>query len=320
MDFHLERELRLNTDPEYKSRYTWAINEIDSQGQRIGADQIPWHDALWFSATSCVLRASLDIKSRRLREETTPTDIKSWPPWEETTPTAREIEQGQVIRVQLRPDSDSGNYRRETTFSMFGTARSIESFQLNIHPIADPAQQERCQAWGSVSRTSEFDVRDLTTNDCIVFYLFVKPETFARYVEKIAHGLLDEISFSVDNADGFYSEWSPSIFARYVKVLTSGAEHKLTLPDGWGVAPRRLGHISRASLSINRRLEFGKSAPEPAVVEEIDDIGMEQQVPETPAPVALDSRMLQMLQSLKHATWFVACLLALILIVTLSKR
>ena len=29
MDFHLERGLRLHTEPEDKSLYAWAINEID---------------------------------------------------------------------------------------------------------------------------------------------------------------------------------------------------------------------------------------------------------------------------------------------------
>ena len=39
MDLHLERGLRLNTAPEYKSLYSWAINEIDAQGRQVGDDQ-----------------------------------------------------------------------------------------------------------------------------------------------------------------------------------------------------------------------------------------------------------------------------------------
>ena len=42
VDFHLERGLRLHTKPEHKNLYSWAINEIDAQGQQIGDDQIPW--------------------------------------------------------------------------------------------------------------------------------------------------------------------------------------------------------------------------------------------------------------------------------------
>jgi hypothetical protein len=209
VDFHLERGLRLHTEPEHKRLYNWAINEIDAQGQQIGHDQIPWPWTLRFTATSCVLCDSIDIKSPFQMEETKPA-----PP---------EIAQRQVIRARLRPGSpgDDGDYFRQTTFSMFGTDRAIKSFQLDIHPIADPAERESCRAWGSVSYTAEIDFRNETVDDCIVFYLFVKPETFARYAAKIAHGLLDEMILSVGSVDGFYSEWSPSISTRNVKVYGS---------------------------------------------------------------------------------------------------
>ena len=308
MDFHLERGLRLHTEPEHKSLYSWAINEIDAQSQQIGDDQIPWDWTLDFTATSCVLADSIDIKSKFQMEETTPA-----PP---------EIAQRQVIRVRLRPGHprDDGDYFRETTFSMFGTDRAIKSFELHIHPIADPAEQERCRAWGSVSYTAEIDLRDETTDDCIVFYLDVKPETFARYAAKIAHGLVDEMILSVGSVAGIYSEWSPSISTRNVKVLTANDEQKITLPPGHQSEPPRMGHVGEAELYINRRLEFRKRAPEPEAVEEMADFGTERAVPETRAPATVDPRMLQMLGSLRQAAWFVVCLLALIFIVTLLKR
>jgi hypothetical protein len=64
VDFHLDRKLRLHTDPEHKALYNWAINEIDAQGRQIGSDQIPWHWTLNFTATSCVLGDSFDIESQ----------------------------------------------------------------------------------------------------------------------------------------------------------------------------------------------------------------------------------------------------------------
>jgi hypothetical protein len=36
MEFHLERGLRLHAEPEHKSLYSWAIQEIDAQGRQIG--------------------------------------------------------------------------------------------------------------------------------------------------------------------------------------------------------------------------------------------------------------------------------------------
>jgi hypothetical protein len=322
MDLHLERGLRLHTEPEYKNLYKWAVNEIDDQGQKIGNDQIPWEWTLYFTATSCVLSDSIDIsqplnfKFKVTTQDGTVTEQKS-------SDGRETIELRQVIRVQLRPgDSrDDDSYSRQTTFSMFGTNRVIESFQLQIHPLTDPAEQEGCRAWGCVSYTSEIDFRDETTDDCIVFYLSVKPETFARYVAKIDHGLVDEIVLRVGQVGGFYSEWSPSISTRNVKVLTPDREHKVTLPDGYQSEPPRLGRVGEAELYINRRLEFGKQASEPLPDEREPKAVREtmRAVRETPAP-AVDSQMLPMLRSLRRAAWFVVWLLALIFIATLLRR
>jgi hypothetical protein len=174
VDFHLERGLRLHTEPEHKNLYKWAIQEIDAQGKQLGRDQIPWQWTLYFTATSCVLTDSIEIESKFQSDE--------------SSPAPREIAQRQHIRVRLRPGCpwDEGDYFRETTFSMFGTDRTIKNFDLNIYPIADPAEQESCSAWGSVSYTTEIDFRDETTDDCVVFYLYVMPDTFARYGAKVA--------------------------------------------------------------------------------------------------------------------------------------
>lgn len=306
MDFHLERGLRLHTEPDYKSLYDWAINEIDARGQEIGHDQVPWDWTLHFTATWCVLDDRIDIKSQFLIEE--------------TKPTPAEVAQRQTIRVQLSPGTPrDGDYFRKTTFSMFGTDRAIKSFQLNIQPIADSAEQERCTAWGTVSYTADVDFLDETIEDCIVFYLFVKPETFARYAVKISNGFVDEMLFSVGSVSGFYSEWSPSISTRNVKVLTKGPEQKITLPAGLQFEPPRLGDIGAAELYINRRLEFGRRAPDPDAVVETADVGAVRAAFKMP-PRAVDPRTLQMLGSLSRAAWFVVILLALIFVATLLKR
>ena len=63
MDHHLDYGLRLNTEPEYKTLYAWAINEVETDGSLIGQDQIPWPWTLFFSATSCELTNQLEIEA-----------------------------------------------------------------------------------------------------------------------------------------------------------------------------------------------------------------------------------------------------------------
>ena len=297
VDYHLERGLRLHTEPEYKNLYAWAIHEVDGRGKKIGPDQIPWPYTLNFTATSCSITESIDIKSYD-------------PP---------EIMQRQVIRVTLRPGTtrDDENFHRQTTFSMFGTDRIIKSFQLDIHPITDPAEQESCKAWGSVSYTSEIDFTNVTEDDCVVFYLYVTPAAFTRYAAKIANGLIDEIVLSVGSVDGFYSEWSPSISTRNVKVLTRGSEQGISFPKGEQIELPRLGQVGTADLYIGRRLEFQKHAVEPEASADVADFGSDRAVPETRTPVPLDPQILLTMTSLRRAAWFVVSLLALILIATL---
>ena len=146
--------------------------------------------------------------------------------------------------------------------------------------------------------------------------MFVKADTFGRYVAKVAHGLVDEMILSVGSVAGFYSDWSPSISTGRVKVLTTGSEQHITLPAGLQFEPPRLGDVGAARLYINRRLEFAK----PEVPEETADVGTVRAVPETRAPAAVEPRTLQMLESLRRAAWFVVLLLVLIFIATLSQR
>jgi hypothetical protein len=301
VDFHLERGLRLITQPEHKGLYGWAIGEIDAQGRQVGHDQIPWDWTLHFTATSCVLSDSIDIDPPVQMEET-------------TSPPPLQVVQRQLIRATLRPGGprDDGS---ETTFAMFGTDRVIKSFQLQIHPIADPAEQEKCKAWGSVSYTTEIDFRNETMDDCIIFYLFVKLETFARYGAKVAHGLVDEMTFGVKSVAGFYSEWSPEISTRSVKVLTPGKEHKITLPRGVKFEPPRLGDVGGIELFINRRIEFRNRAVE---LEKVADLGTERVFPPTQTTAAVDPQMLQVLRSLRWAG-FAVCILALIILILLTR-
>jgi hypothetical protein len=87
-------------------------------------------------------------------------------------------------------------------------ARIHHVFSQAAHPEASQAGRRR-GAWGVVSYTYEDDnFRKYTTDDCIGFKLFVKPETFARYATKVAHGPVDNMILGVRGVDGFYSVWS----------------------------------------------------------------------------------------------------------------
>lgn len=313
MDYHLERTLRLHTEPEHKSLYKWAINEVDADGKTIGLDQVPWHYSLYFTATSCVLSDSIEL--------TQPLNFKfkvntgNGTVGENVRGGTETLDRRQTIQIQLRSGDSRVRYghKEAATFKMLGTDRAIKNFQLNIVQLTDSAEQERCTAWACPSYTTEgADFTDQTIDDSFIFYLAVKSEAFARYVEKITNGSIDEIVLRVGKVDGFYSEWSPSWATDRVKVLTADRDHKVTAPPDCQIEPPRLGRVDEFGLFINRKLEFDTQALEPDVA----DTGT---LPNTKGPLAVDLQTVD-LRSLKRAAWIIACLLALIFIVLLLRR
>jgi hypothetical protein len=308
MDFHLEKTLRLKTDPEHKNLYSWAINEIDDQGDVAGRDQIPWNWDHYFTGVSLVMDDSIEVKRTQREGEAVKT----------------EVDQRQNIRVNLRPGDprDGGDYWRQTTFRFFGTDRVISKFQLDIRPIRDPAEQESCSAWGSPSYSHDSDFVTETTDDTMMFYLFVRSDTFARYAAKITMAAADEIVLRVGSVQGFYSEWSPSISTREVKVLARGREQKIELPAGAeGFEPPRLGDVGEAELYINRKLAFDI----PAGTSEDGDtsVGTVRLAPafsSTTGATVPDPQLATLLRSIRTSARWIVGLLVVLILVLMTKQ
>lgn len=244
MQYHQERKLRLHTDPEYSSLYSWAVIEVDDHGRRVGRDQIPWNWMLHFVATSCTLSDTLEIGEIAL-------DFLEAPSEPEATHQRR-------IRMPLRSGwtlAESDNHN-ETVFQMFGTGRTIHEISLEIHPTPVPERQQTASAWGCLSYTAEHDFLDETTDDVLIFSLFVSPDDFERYASMIAQGHVSGATVSLGSVAGFYSEWSPSISTSSIKVLAQGAEQHVECPQGVEFSPPRLGRVGRFSLTFTRNLGF----------------------------------------------------------------
>lgn len=321
MDFHIDRRVILSEESEYKNLYAWSLKEIDGDGKQLGRDLIPWPWSVSFTARDLVLAETLTLTS-----ETLPSSRDDHDP-----NTKREATKRQSIRATLQP-WDLEPYC-QTGFSMFGTARSLSKFELVIYELPKADGEERCVAWGSVSYTSEIDFREDTTDDVLIFNLFVRPDRFARYAERIAGTTVDEVVFRVRGVAGFYSVWSPSITADSIKVLTNSEEHKIQIPGDCTIRPPRLGEVAEAELHFQRiiRLERTKTKEsdedEEPVVEpfiepppEEPDTSWEREEPIPADPPVhqgplkvMDERVVKLLSSLRFAAWGIAFLLLLLL-------
>ncbi|MFK0691577.1 hypothetical protein ACFX5Q_25740 [Mesorhizobium sp. IMUNJ 23033] len=325
METHIDRRVILCQESEFKSLYEWSLQELNADGKQVGRDQIPWIWTLSFTASELTLRDTIAIKPSY------PDDP------EESQMTAK-----QVIFAKLHPIG-RGGIDWTTSYSMFGTDRTIANFQLQIIPLTDEDEQERCIAWGVVSYTAETDFHEETTGDSMGFYLIVRPETFTRYAEKIAASAVDEVVLHVGRVAGFYSEWSPSISADQIKVLTDDKEHKIEIPDNCEIDPPRLGEVLQAELHITKlgkaRLKTSEDTEDridskrnPAELtggagqtktfgeaEDEDRIDGEEQIdvasqvqPNQRPPV--DAEVASLLSSIRIAAWIIAGLLLLILV------
>lgn len=238
MGIHLDHGVRLNSSPKHRSLYPWALNEVDSLGNILSNDYIPFAWSSPFVGTSCAIRDGVNLHHPITDGE-----------------QLIEARYDRSIRIALMPACYDFGGSRPAIFSMFGTDRIIENFTLSIYPIPHE-KTGSSYAWAIVSNTYELDFESTHDDDHIGFEMHVDVDAFSRYEAAICSGLIEEIFFTAEGVSGFYTEWSPSISARRVKVLTSSQNHPVELPPSTTITLPRLGDMSGSSLMIRRQFSF----------------------------------------------------------------
>lgn len=306
MEFHIDRRIILCEDSKFKNLYKWSLQELDAEGEQIGRDLIPWDWSLDFTATQIVLSDGMTIRPDYLSDDDEPKN---------------ETKKSQYIRAKLRPGIPHEWHRfRQPTYSMFGTDREISNFELSIQILPDGEKQDRCWVWGSVSYTADVDFRDETINDTVIFYLYVQPETFERYVQAIRATEVNEAILQIDRVHGFYSDWSPSISTNSIKVLTRDKEQVIEAEEESEVAPHRLGEVGEVSFTLQRKLTLEDSKAEYTDDDNwTEDDDLAEGPPDKTMLAAQHSAIanvqtVALLKSMRTAAWVIAALLILILI------
>lgn len=231
MKYNLERPIRFEDQPKYKSLYTWALQEVGEDGQQIGSDQIPWGMSLSFSATELTLHEGHAAQSKYDKTRT----------W---------------LRAKLTPAK--GRRWRRPSYSMFGTDREIGTIQLFIHRLEDedgetPESTVRVAGWPSY--TDDDPLWGGIHDDLIQFDLCLPATEFDRIASRVAHEQVDNAEFTC-HATGFYAEWTPDIEVDEFKVLCAEQrEQTIAMPECCEIDPPRLGEIRDASFSIQKVIQ-----------------------------------------------------------------
>lgn len=242
MDYHLDKEIKLNNKTENEP-YTWCLQEIDSEGEQVGRDLIPWNWSFHFTASELRLNQGFGFGELSLFEDDESVEKKE-----------QKFEDDEIIIATLHPGicTDGKFLEDDPIFSMLGTDREITEFTIRIFRI-DDSQKEGCRISGGVSYTSEVDFRDETSPDFIEIHLGLSKERFNKIADIISNKTVDLVRIGVSRVSGFYSDWSPSISTNSVKVLTHESEQEITKPGGCDIDPPTLGEVGKFDFTIITR-------------------------------------------------------------------
>jgi hypothetical protein len=213
MDYHLDKKITFNGNPEHSSLNRWCLNEIDTSGAKIGRDLIPFHWSLFFIGSSLKLVSEVETdKQYNDKHERIPT----------TTFKNSNAIVGVFHSCLLRNGRFIKNIVDQVSFSMMGTDREIKEFLVCISESTNG--NEECQIYGIPSYDSEVDFRNETNPDWLQLDITLLPDKFAKIAEAVRAKKVDSANLRIGGVSGFYSSWSPSITPDFIKVLTNSHE------------------------------------------------------------------------------------------------
>lgn len=243
----MDLTVKLITDTEYSSLYSWCLQEFNGDDEQVGSDLIPCVWSLEFDVTNLHYAYSL------MHENTDPNRFDEDEQEVKRDRPAKEFQSSEVLSGSLVPTER--RYRR-ASYSMVGTDREITDITFRIVK----ADADSCKIWGSVSYTFELDFLDEITDDCLVIQLRLTAEKFDDIARMINKGAINEGKLRLGGVQGFYSDWSPGISTDFIKVLTRSIDdHKVEIPQGAEINLPRLGAVEdfHFMLSNNHQLASG---------------------------------------------------------------
>ncbi|MAG86198.1 MAG: hypothetical protein CMB97_02170, partial [Flavobacteriaceae bacterium] len=204
MESNLEHKIVLKT--ERKGSDDWCLRELDDNGRQIGLDQVPWRWTVMFSISEFRLSRGfgfgelsiVDRESEAVAERSNEVDI----------------EESEVMVAKMHPGvcRDGKWLEKASTYSMFGTSRTISEFTLRVFKAKED-ESERCNIDGVVSYTTQDEYGKETSPDCIEVLLVLSESRFDRLATLIARKEIDSATLALSRVAGLYSEWSPLVTA-----------------------------------------------------------------------------------------------------------
>jgi hypothetical protein len=228
MNFRLDKKIQYKNEVD-NQLYRWCLNEI--KDGKTSANLIPWRFNSDFIISSLTVVRNIEISSGLSLGK----------------------EKGTTENTFIRGFMYSGSYqdgdlKNHLSFSMFGTDRLIENFELHI--FQSEGTDESCTIWGCPSYVTErdLDIPSKITEDAVIVEISLHSKRFNEFVRSIESKQVQNANVRLSNVSGFYDIWSPSIRAYSVKILTD--DHRIDGLDELGFKPPTLGAVGDFSISL----------------------------------------------------------------------
>lgn len=234
---NLDFKVVINNHSKFESRYDWSINEVKDYGNKISptptpsrSDYVPYDWHLRFLTKNLTYSSTFKVNKRvdGVLDENTGTL--------ESTDNERESIFGDMI-----PDNRGGS----ANYSIFGTNRTLDSFDLVIYGVDEG--QEACECWGSPSYTTNVDWRDETTDDCFQVIVSVSYEKFAELKSSIVNKSLSSLHVCLRGVKGFYSPLTPNADVSDIKILPT--QIPVEIPDDFELEVPKVGPVDEIELT-----------------------------------------------------------------------
>ena len=221
--------------------YKWSLKETDSKDNKIGSDFIPFFWTLNFHSTSFIVQRGISSQS--------PIDSE-----DDESNISMNFSQNDVILVNLKSGFYGEEGLRVPSISMFGSSREVENILLRIHRIED-VKKENCRVSGGVAYEWENDFRIEREEDWIEITLKIESKKFDSLFYMVLNNNIEHLSLRLNEVDGIYSNWSPSIHTNFVKALGNIEDQGLEVGEDWKDRIPTLGKVGEASLTIQRSFD-----------------------------------------------------------------
>lgn len=259
MEQLLKYALKLDTNPEYKSLYSWSIQEHDQSGRKIGRDFIPWPWSLYFRLEDITYAIAVNSIGSKYAPES------------ELAHRNNTIKLAETYIGDAIPTEYEG---QDTTYSLMGSDTKIKKFGFRIIKIADAGIEEQCRFWAFSGYTTDWDFQKQTVPDSAGLEIYLTAEKFDQLRARLHVAEPSEIIVRLSEVDGFYSDWSPSIRTDMIKILV---EQKVEMPEGCEITPPSTGHVGEVDVFFKRNQTFASSKGEEDLDEADEDTPSEQQ-------------------------------------------